>query len=63
VISQKRKKKRKHEITTCQTKEKPGPVNRIKTVQTQRMTKAKIWRVRLLKTGSGSIADRRRLSF
>jgi hypothetical protein len=53
-MSQKRKKKRKLDRTTCQTKLNPGPVNKIRTVAEQRIINARISRVLFFNIGSGS---------
>jgi hypothetical protein len=53
-MSQKRKKKRKLDRTTCQTKLNPGPVNKMRTLAEQRIIKARISRVLLFNLGSVS---------
>jgi hypothetical protein len=53
-MSQKRKKKRKLDSTTCQTKLNPGPVNNMRTVAKQRIINARISRVLFFNIGSGS---------
>jgi hypothetical protein len=53
-MSQNRKKKRKLDRTTCQTKLNPGPVNNMRTVAEQRIINARINRVLFFNIGSGS---------
>jgi hypothetical protein len=53
-MSQNRKKKRKLDRTTCQTKLNPGPVNNMRTVAEQRIINARISRVLFFNIGSGS---------
>lgn len=50
-MSQNRKNNKAPDSTTCQIKLKPGPVNRMDPVAAQRITKARINRVRCFKTG------------
>ena len=50
VTSQKRKKSRIVERTTCRAKGNPGPVNRMSPVQAQRMMNARAMRVRCFNT-------------
>ncbi len=45
VASQNKKNKRRQERTTCRLNEKPGPVNKIRTVQAHKIINAKALRV------------------
>ena len=51
VASQNKKNKSRQERTTCRPNEKPGPVNKIRTVQEHRIINAKALRVLSFITG------------